>query len=116
MSYIITSSALVCRSKPNRKGSKTHGKYFLFDIRYSTDAFKSKFGIKDPLIMDVHEFYLYEWSPFQICISLHIVINDRLIVDKNQQIVVVLNKVRQYFNENFYVYTVNITPELVKVS
>ena len=58
---------------------------------------------------------MYEWSPFQVCISMHLVIDDRLIVDKNQQIVVVLNRVKQYFNENFYVYIVNITPELVKV-
>lgn len=66
--------------------------------------------------MNIHEFYLYEWSPFQVCISMHLVIDDRLIVDKNQQIVVVLNRVKQYLNENFYVYIVNITPELVKVS
>ena len=66
--------------------------------------------------MNIHEFYLYEWAPFQICISMHLVINDNLIVDKNQQIVGVLNRVREYFNENFYVYSVCITPELIKVS
>lgn len=70
------------------------------------------------MIKSFHEFYLYEWTPYQICISMHIVINDVFNGDNKNKILEInniLKRINNYFNDNYHTFSMYLQPELSKV-
>ena len=75
------------------------------------------FQKKSPHIKNIHEFHLYEWCPFQICIDMHLVlINDKFEMSDTVLIRDITLKIKEYFSSKFYVHQITIQPEILEVS
>lgn len=70
-----------------------------------------------PSIQSIHEFYLFEWTPFNLCISMHFVMeknpNHTSSEDQQRDISNAIERIRDYFSNNYLIHSLVIQPEFV---
>jgi len=70
----------------------------------------------DSSIKNVHQLHVYEWTPFQMCITLHFVITrNKNLANANLQITNVSNRIVSFLNEHYLIRRVYLQPETVEV-
>jgi len=71
----------------------------------------------DSSIMQVHELHIYEWTPLQLCITLHFVVKrNKDFASANLQIKNVTSKIVSFLNEQYTIQRVHLQPEMVEVN
>jgi Co/Zn/Cd efflux system component len=81
------------------------------------DTIKRQIQELDSSIKNVHDLHVYEWTPFQLCITLHFVMKrNNGLESSNLQVKNVSKRIELYLSEHYMIRQVHLQPEIIEVN